>query len=530
MQLLVNQRYLSLPISYTAQEKRLLFYRNGCLVSDIAARLDSRCPDTYEYLDMGRFLGEILTVETVPEVDLVLGQTDTADSSGLYQEKYRPAVHFSASRGWINDPNGLLWANGTYHMFFQFNPAGRDWGNMHWGHAVSTDLLHWEQRDIALFPDEMGTMFSGSGIVDTDNVTGLKTTEQDVIVLFYTAAGGTSRLSEGKPFTQCMAYSTDGGETFRKYSKNPLIEEIAEGNRDPKVVYNPELSCYYLALFLKDSRFALLSSKDLIHWKRRQEIALPEDNECPDLFPLKADGGKETLWVLCGASDRYLVGKFGPDGCFHPVQPAKRLHYGTNSYAAQSFSGVTDGRTLRIAWCTAEIPQSPFNCAMCTPTEMSLKFVGNEYWLCTLPTREIESICAQKQEVSDARLNAGDMLTLPLSGKAQDIRLQLSSGENAPFCLKLLGIEIHVDPRENSLKCKDSKMPLFMNGHKITLRIITDVNAVEVYANQGEAFLCQGHIADYTLNRLTIEAGKSHLELYQVQAAELKSVWSDRLK
>lgn len=521
----MNKRYLRISTSYEAQSKRLLFYHDGQLVLDLEAKLDEVRPDTCQYIDIGRFLGETLVMETEPEMALSIKQTDAVDNTGLYQEKYRPVAHFTAMRGWINDPNGLVFAGGQYHLFFQHNPVGRDWGNMHWGHAVSTDLLHWNQRNIALFPDEMGTMFSGSGIVDYNNRTGLKETDQDVILLFYTAAGGTSKLSEGRPFTQCMAYSTDGGLTFRKYPGNPLIQEAADSNRDPKVIYHKALDCYCLALYLTGNRYALFISKDLLHWQWHQEITLPEDGECPDFYPLYLDGGEE-YWVLTGAGDRYLVGKFHADGYFTPMQPVKRLHYGTNSYAAQTFTGIADGRTIRIAWNTANIPNMPFNCAMCIPTEMSLKTIEGEYRLCSTPIREISTLYAHQQRIAGIQVKEGEFLTCPLYGKAQDIQLRLSSSDEALLRLDLLGVEATVNPRENSLKIKDSTMPLFKKGNDILLRIITDTNAVEIFADEGEAFLCVGHVADYNLNRLILKAEKSEWTVHDIQAAELQNIWN----
>lgn len=520
----VNKRYLVLPVSYDVRVKKVLFYRDDKMVYDMVARLDNICPDTYYYIDVGRFLGEELTLKIEPDMDIDIRQTDKPDTQGIYKEKYRPAAHFSAARGWINDPNGLVYVNGVYHMFFQHNPAGRDWGNMHWGHAVSTDLMHWEEKDIVLFIDEMGTMFSGSGIVDERNLTGLKETEQNPILLYYTAAGGASELSKGRHFTQCMAFSTDGGKTFKKYAGNPLITESMDDNRDPKVVYCPERECYYLALYLKDNLYALFISKDLLNWTLHQELILPETSECPDLYPLYLDSGEEKYWVFSGANDRYFVGKFNEDGLFIPVQPAKRLHYGTNSYAAQTFSGIY-GRTIRMSWNTSRIPGTPFNCAMCTPTEMSLKTIQNEIRLCSEPVREIETLYANHWEVKNKKIDKGGILSCGLEGKAQDIRLCLASNENSAFRISLLGMEFEVIPNENCLKCKDSTMPLFMHQDCIKLRIITDTNAVEVYADQGEAFLCVEHVADYNLNKLMISANSNDIIAHEIQIDTLSSIW-----
>jgi levanase/fructan beta-fructosidase len=271
-----------------------------------------------------------------------------------YKGKYRPEFHFSSQRGWINDPNGLFYYKDMYHMFFQHNPVGCKWGNMHWGHAVSKDLVHWEEKEIALYPDEMGTMFSGSAIVDTKNATGLKKNENDVILLFYTAAGGTdSELSKSQPFTQCLAYSTDGGNTFEKYPENPIVPFIEPGNRDPKVIYHAESDVYTMVLYLADYRYLLLTSKNLLDWKRIQEISLQDDGECPDFYPLPVDGNMENMkWVLSGASDRYLYGSFDGNK-FCSEAEVKRLQYGKlNSYAAQTWSDLSavDTRRIRIAW------------------------------------------------------------------------------------------------------------------------------------------------------------------------------------
>ena len=161
----------------------------------------------------------------------------------LYQELHRPQFHFSAREGWINDPNGLLYANGQWHLFFQLNPNATIWGDMTWGHAVSDDLLHWRQGDHALIPDNTGTMFSGSGVVDHDNTAGFG---DDSLLLFYTAAGDYAEPKQ--PFTQCLAYSTDEGVSWIKYDGNPVVGHFEGGNRDPKIIWHEPTSCWIMAL------------------------------------------------------------------------------------------------------------------------------------------------------------------------------------------------------------------------------------------------------------------------------------------
>src|SRR5438132_5431207 len=158
------------------------------------------------------------------------GQPETqAAGASLYDEIYRPQFHFSAKKNWLNDPNGLVYYRGEYHLFFQHNPKGIEWGNMTWGHAVSSDLLHWQQLDNALLPDHLGTMFSGSAVVDWDNTAGLQTGDEKVIVCIYTSAG--------KPFTQSIAFSNDRGRNWKKYDRNPVLKHIAGANRDPNAIW-----------------------------------------------------------------------------------------------------------------------------------------------------------------------------------------------------------------------------------------------------------------------------------------------------
>ncbi len=159
--------------------------------------------------------------------------------STLYHEALRPQFHFTPARNWMNDPNGLVYYRGEYHLFFQHNPFGRQWGNMTWGHAVSPDLVHWRQLPNAIEPDRLGTIYSGSAVVDRDNTTGFQQGREKPLVAIYTAAGGSSPQSQGQPYTQCLAYSTDRGRTWTKYAGNPVLPHVIGENRDPKVIWYP---------------------------------------------------------------------------------------------------------------------------------------------------------------------------------------------------------------------------------------------------------------------------------------------------
>ena len=291
----LDSRYLVLPLGYLSKNKKIIIYSDEKMVLEFDAPVDMLRPDYFKYLDLSALSGREIEIVTEPELDTPFSFTDQNPPPPRYDEKYRPMAHFSAGLGWLNDPNGLVFYDGLYHMFFQHNPFAHTWSNMHWGHAVSRDLLHWEEREPALSPDELGTIFSGSAIVDRENRTGLKENERDVLLLYYTAAGNSSKRSAGKPFTQCMAYSTDGGLTFTKYKSNPAVGHIEAENRDPKVVYVEDISAYVMVLYLSDNRYVLLTSDDSLSWKFLQEISLPGDAECPDLYPLYLD------WTMIGA-------------------------------------------------------------------------------------------------------------------------------------------------------------------------------------------------------------------------------------
>ena len=221
-QLTINNKYITVPVNMNSKRKKIRFFENDQLIWDFDAHIDFISPRFYTYVNISHLMGKTLTLTSSPEIDMSFTFADSIPSDSYYTEEYRPMVHFSAKIGWINDPNGLVYVNGVYHMFFQHNPADINWGNMTWGHAVSKDLVHWCELDSALQPDELGTMFSGSGIIDTKNVTGLKKAELDPVLVYYTAAGGNSAISAGKGHTQCMAYSLDGGMTFTKYIGNPV--------------------------------------------------------------------------------------------------------------------------------------------------------------------------------------------------------------------------------------------------------------------------------------------------------------------
>ena len=239
------------------------------------------------------------------------GHPDRGAEAG-YTELLRPQFHFTARKNWINDPNGLVFFQGEYHQFFQYNPLGLEGGALKaWGHAISPDLVHWRELDVALMPDKLGSIWSGSAVVDWQNTSGFQSGSEPCLVAIYTTAGGMLKESAGQPFTQSIAYSNDRGRSWTKYSANPVVGNLAVGNRDPKVIWHEPSKRWVMALYLEVDRFALLASPDLKKWTKLQEIRIPGSGECPDFFPIKVDNKQgATKWVFWSANNTYLIGEF----------------------------------------------------------------------------------------------------------------------------------------------------------------------------------------------------------------------------
>lgn len=245
---------------------------------------------------MGRTL--TLSAEFPAGFEDAVTQTDDLPVSS----EVHPAVHFTANAGWINDPNGLVYDNGTYHLYYQHNPFGVNWNNMSWGHATSTDLLHWTRLPVAMLPDEEGTIFSGCGLTNEhrDEIQAAadsnlyRSLPKDALLFFYTAAGGShdSACSEGKDYTQHTAYSTDHGLTLQKLP-GAVVPFLKTDNRDPKVYWHEKSKAFIMSLYLKGTEYAILRSTDMLHWEITQQLTFETANECPDLRPISAPDGTE---------------------------------------------------------------------------------------------------------------------------------------------------------------------------------------------------------------------------------------------
>ena len=504
----MSKRYLVLPVNDALPKKhyRLLTSDTDTLVYDFDASLDFENPRFDSYADITRFGDAALVLRDDDGAVIPHRESDRFPTMGEIKDGgyLRPAAHFTSLIGWNNDPNGLIYVNGKYHMFYQHNPHSVNWGNMTWGHAVSDDLVHWEELGDILFPDETGTMFSGSAFCDHENAAGFG---KDAVLLFYTAAGGHGELSKGVPFTQCLAYSTDGGFTFTKYEKNPIIPHIIGGNRDPKVEWCSEIERYTLALYLDGYEYALFASDNLLDWERIADIHMEYDNECPDFYKLPVRGLDNTeKWVFSGAHDTYHIGNMD-SGTFTAEQVDLYYHHGSGvSYAAQTFANMDD-RRVKIAWDRVNAPGAVFNSQMGLPVEMFLQYLGGEIApirLGSYPVKEVELLAKEGADITDGNY-------------AADVELEIAD-DCGEFDFSCFGIQIHVDPENCLYSHNQTLVRLTYTGAK-KMRVIFDTLGAEVFADGGLIYSTIGQVADRSRGFEITEGAKVNVKITALSMA-----------
>ena len=420
MNLSVTAGFLWLPLNRNSPIVKLHFLSEGIKFGETDINLNPDYPEYYAAMDLTDYVGSIIEVRcSLPDSILSSLRFHEARPDTVYPG--RPLVHFTAPTGWINDPNGLVYADGIWHLYHQWNPYGTEWGNMHWGHAVSGNLITWEHKGIVMEPDEYGTIFSGCGWQDRENTAGFG---KGALLFFYTAAGGCNQWSvdTGNQHTQRMAVSVNAGDTLLK--KGQVLEHIKGGNRDPKVFYHPDSRAYIMVLFLDDFEFALFRSLDLVHWEESQRFSVPGMRECPDLFELPVDNepGRKK-WVFWSADGFYLIGNF--DGYLFDSESETLTAYETKlPYAAQTYAGVSD-RKISIAWLRTENDRGNFRGMMSVPAELSLFRKNSQYRIRFRPVRELWDsfrLCREYTATDSS-------LSIPLTGKPVIVEIVWKPGQ-----------------------------------------------------------------------------------------------------
>jgi len=446
-----------------------------------------------------------------------------------YNELHRPQFHFTAKENWINDPNGLVYSDGVWHLFFQHNSESTIWGNMTWGHAVSDDLLHWKQLEHKLYPDALGTMFSGSAVVDSAGTAGFG---KGALLVFYTAAG--HFVTPKQPHTQCLAYSTDSGKSWQKYADNPIVESFEEGNRDPKVIWHEGSGQWIMALYLSGNQYCLLRSADAKSWTRFQDLTLPGVTECPDFFPLTDDSGTER-WIFWGAKGLYLVGSF--DGqAFVPETEALVCEHGINGYAAQTWSDAPDNRRIQISWmANGQYPEMPFNQQMSIPVELSLSGTGKDVTLRRWPVSELDTLRVRSISPPEKSVSRGQQLSVDTDAKLLDVSFTVTPQEASTLRVIVRGEQLIFDWKARELQLSHHTVISKVVRHAFPLvdatsfdvRLLIDRTSIEIFLNGGliSASIC--FLPDAYIHPLVVYSDDGEQLLHNFECHELRSIWNN---
>lgn len=495
-------------------------------------------------------------------------QEPTVDAQSVsYDEQYRPQFHFTPAENWINDPNGLVYHEGEYHLFYQYNPFGDQWGHMSWGHAVSTDLMHWEELDVALQEEDGIMIFSGSAVVDKQNTSGLGSEENPPMVAIYT---GHHDSEENPKQDQRIAYSTDNGRSWTKYEGNPVIDEDMENFRDPKVIWHDETEKWIMVVALPTQyKVRFYSSDNLIDWELESEFGPAGGTdgiwECPDLFKLPVDGSDgDSRWVLQvdmnpgavagGSGGQYFVGDF--DGSeFTESEETKGetlwVDYGKDFYAVQSYWNSPDGRRIWLAWMNnwnyaGEIPTNPWRGAMTIPRQVGLMSTDKGPRLTQKPVDELSKIADGGQQFDNITISDGLFTDENLEGTNYKIEaeIHLNDAERIGFNLRkgdeeqtVVGYdvtdeELFVDRRNSGdvsfhedFAADIQTAPLRLNNNILTLEILVDRSSVEVFTGNGERSITNRIFPDESSTGIDIFSEGGAAEVINLDFRELQSTW-----
>lgn len=483
MKLRIAEPYLWLPIDKERPEVKLHFYLEGKKIQEMDIHLGGTEGSFYASMDVSSYLGMEMEIRGQAAEEMLYGIF-------CYREKaqnvypFRPQLHFSPEIGWHNDPNGLVFADGLYHLYYQWNPYGVVWGNMHWGHAVSRDLIQWEHRPMAIAPDECGTAYSGCGWVDQENTAGYG---KGSLLFYYTAAGGKNQWSfdQGMQFTQRLRVSTDGGDTLER-SDRFLMEHVAGENRDPKVFYHKESEAYVMLLYLDGYEFAIYRSQDLLSWKETCRFSIKGMWECPDLFQLEVENAPgEKKWVFWSADGYYVTGDF--DGYSFTPESEAQLAYSTKlPYAAQTYAGVK-GRVISVSWLRMENDRGNYRGLMSLPLELSLVKMEGRYQMRLKPVRELEKLRRPEQglELEEGRAR------IPLARVPIELTMEWDPQQKGQTRIHLGNYEVTVNfSRETISFCDqdkhfDTAIIPFCRKQPLSLTLIIDQEVIEFFGNDG---------------------------------------------
>ena len=540
--LVLDEKYIIFPVADETNEDEsevqiLTLEVDGEKVREFKIRLAPGEPAYWFFTETDEFRGKSATLRALRITDKELDSffAIRVDSTfpgedEVYTETLRPQLHFSSRRGWNNDPNGMMVYKGEYHLFYQHNPYSSLGGNMTWGHAVSKDLIHWEELGDAIHPDEYGTIFSGSGVVDWNNTTGFQTGDEAPLITIFSYSGecDAGPWSEGQPFTQGIAYSNDRGRTWTKYEGNPVQGRVKGNNRDPKVIWWEETEEWVIVLWLDTGEMAFFRSPDLKRWELQSILESGAANECAELFQLAVDGNEDNKkWIFYGGTGDYFIGDF--DGSHYtPEGKLTRYSYGNCFYASQTFNNVPkeDGRRIQIGWGLNHAPGMPFDQMMTFPVVLTLHTTEDGLRMFANPVKEIEKLYAKEHEWTNVAIPADDSVPAPgVEGELFDIEAVFDVGDAGELGLSIRGEEIVYHPKEEQLVFGEQTAPLKASDGSIRLRCIVDRTSVEIFANGGQIYMPCKLRADDDNKTIAAFARDGAAEIRSIKLRELESIW-----
>ncbi|MCM1078188.1 MAG: DUF4980 domain-containing protein [Bacteroidales bacterium] len=557
-----NARYLLMPVQEANDDATVNVLVDGNVVKTLYVRLAKSKVDYSVPLDISKYAGHdvILNIVTSQNRSTVreakddacwkdMRLSDTFDTAN--REKYRPAYHHTPLYGWMNDPNGMVWKDGVWHLYYQYNPYGSKWQNMTWGHSSSKDLLNWTRHAAAIEPNGLGSVFSGSAVVDKRNTAGFG---DSTIVALYTSAG-VSQI-------QSLAWSKDDGETFNVYPGNPVITLESEA-RDPNVFYNESTKEWNLLLaHALEHEMLFFSSPDLKKWTLRSRFgkgAGAQDGvwECPDLFPLNVNGSGEKKWVLLcninpggpygGSATQYFTGDFDgtaftPDKDADGNVPTKWMDYGKDHYATVSWSDAPDGRRTVIGWMSnwqyaAEVPTRQFRSANTLPRDVGLfKGSDGQFHLSSSPSPEVTglrgklfrksgrmSVSRKARTFALPSANDGicEILVDLAAKRTGKVTLTFSNdaGEKVVMNYDVTADTLSFDRRNSGITDFShdfpavTAAPAFTSGNRLGLRIFIDRSSMEVFEKSGKFAMTNLVFPTSPYKTLTVSCDKGHAQM-----------------
>ncbi len=521
----VTAKFLILPVQDDAPESKV------CIVKDneqrgtlMNVRLARERVDSYVPFILSDYKGQQISVDIqgLPADAVCWKELKLADSFDMSnKETFRPVYHHTPAYGWMNDPNGMFYKDGVYHLFFQYNPYGSVWGNMHWGHSTSSDLIHWNFEGVSIVPDAWGAIFSGSCVVDHNNTAGFG---KDAVIAFYTSAKSTPW---GDVQSESMAYSLDNGKTFVKYAGNPIITSLEKDFRDPKVFwYAP--GKHWVMILAVGQHMELYSSVNLKDWKKESEFGKMQGAhggvwECPDLIELPVEGSREKKWVLIcninpggpfgGSAAQYFVGSFDGKTFVNesPVQ-TKWMDWGKDNYATVTWNNAPDGRCIALGWMSNwqyanNVPTRQYRSANTIARDLTLYKAGEEFYLKSTPSREMKQARGEKVSVPSFKVtdsykiesllkdNNGayeiEMEIQVADASKISLNLQNEKGEQVSMYYDLLRKQFVMDRSKSGKVDFSNDFPAVTAapvhaGKTLRLRLFVDRSSIEAFGEDGK--------------------------------------------